>query len=42
MAFSAPLGRIILFGGRVASTAFDDTWGWDGTTWTRIDSPSSP
>ena len=36
MAFSAPLGQVVLFGGQGAAT-LDDTWGWDGTVWTRID-----
>ncbi len=25
--------RVVLFGGRNGSTAFDDTWEWNGTTW---------
>ena len=46
MAYDAALGKVVLFGG------FDevngnfqlesDTWAWDGTTWTQIQTPVSP
>jgi Galactose oxidase, central domain len=28
--------QLILYGGRNGSTYFDDTWSWDGQTWTRL------
>ncbi len=34
--------RIILFGGRNATSVLDATWSWDGTDWTRLNPPQSP
>jgi hypothetical protein len=35
MTYDAARGVIVLFGGRIADReAFDDTWEWDGVTWT--------
>jgi hypothetical protein len=38
MVYDAASGRVVLFGGRdqvLSPTAFDDTWEWDATSWTR-------
>jgi hypothetical protein len=36
-------GRVILFGGQDQNNAkLNDTWSWDGVTWTQIVTPSSP
>jgi len=35
MAFDEARGMALLFGGRMASTVFDDTWLWDGAGWAR-------
>jgi hypothetical protein len=43
MAFDAPRGKVVLFGGIAESDAiFGDTWTWDGTTWTQASPASSP
>ncbi len=34
--------RIILFGGRTATSLLDATWSWDGNDWTRLNPPQSP
>jgi hypothetical protein len=34
--------RVILFGGQGASGFLNDTWQWDGSTWTQLASPISP
>jgi hypothetical protein len=31
---------LLLFGGQSFATAFDDTWTWNGTSWTEVSSPS--
>jgi cysteine-rich repeat protein len=36
MAFDGVSHRVLLFGGANATTVFDDTWAWDGTTWTNV------
>ncbi len=36
MAYDAVLQQVIAFGGRTTSGASLDTWGWDGTRWTRL------
>jgi hypothetical protein len=44
MAYDEARRRIILFGG-VSSSPYvlhNDTWMWDGTTWTELSPPSSP
>ena len=33
MAYDAPKGRIVLYGGTTAAATADDTWEWDGATW---------
>src|SRR5262249_54212084 len=37
MAYHSARGRVVLFGGSVwaGPTVIDDTWEWDGVTWTR-------
>lgn len=50
MAFDASRGRVVLFGGgnpnEIGSTffpsGFDDTWEWDGTTWSKLITPVQP
>ena len=45
MAFDRARGRVVLFGGHRVSlprVSFDDTWEWDGATWTRLEPPSKP
>jgi hypothetical protein len=46
MAYDAAAGQIILFGGWGPSAPsegfFDDTWTWDGTTWTQQTPATSP
>jgi hypothetical protein len=34
--------KIILFGGVGVAGPLNDTWEWDGSTWTKLASPSSP
>ena len=37
--------RVVLFGGvapQLSTDGFDDTWEWDGDTWTEIDTPQAP
>jgi hypothetical protein len=44
MAYDAAIRRIVLFGGccRQGGSLFNDTWTWDGTTWTRMHPSISP
>lgn len=43
MAYDAAAGNIVLFGGESSTgTYYDDTWTWDGTTWTQQFPPVSP
>ena len=40
MAYDAARAEVVLFGGGIGASTFDDTWTWDGTpgrdgTWTR-------
>ncbi len=35
LAYDSARGRVVLFGGRNASTALGDTWEWNGTAWTK-------
>ncbi len=38
MAGGGPAGdQVLLFGGAAGATVFNDTWGFDGTTWTQLD-----
>ena len=45
MAYDSGRGRTIMFGGATGSGAaqdLSDTWEWDGTDWTRINTKNSP
>jgi Galactose oxidase, central domain len=42
MAFDGAADNIVLFGGSTGTTDFNDTWTWDGTTWTQQFPPVSP
>ena len=41
MAYDAGRGRVVVFGG-YAGGALNDTWTWDGTTWTQAPSNAPP
>ncbi len=44
MAFDISRGVAVLFGGRDATTLvkFDDTWLWNGASWSRVSPPTKP
>lgn len=44
LAFDATLGMIVLFGGRTyyPGVGLNDTWAWNGSTWTELHPPSQP
>jgi len=45
MAYDPSIGKIVLFGGSNGSCdgcLFNDTWAWDGTTWTELHPATSP
>ncbi|MCA1696130.1 MAG: hypothetical protein LC749_16185, partial [Actinobacteria bacterium] len=52
MAFDAASGKVVMFGGyyhpplpayrHAPDIFFDDTWTWDGVTWTQVHPPKSP
>ena len=42
MAFDPDCCQTILFGGQDATPHFDDTWSWDGMSWTDISPTISP
>jgi hypothetical protein len=44
MAYDAATSEVVLFGGccNDETGLFDDTWTWDGTTWTQEHPPTSP
>jgi len=42
MAFHAPTGTVLLFGGSGESGVLGDTWIWDGTTWSQLTPVTSP
>ena len=43
MAYDPELGVVVLFGGTESNgEGFQDTWTWDGTTWTQIFPPAMP
>jgi hypothetical protein len=42
MTYDAARGQVVLFGGYGTSEMFNDTWTWDGTTWTQRSSLNKP
>ena len=42
MAWDPVSQRIVLFGGDGANRFLNDTWTWDGTNWTKVDTPVAP
>jgi Invasin, domain 3/Galactose oxidase, central domain len=42
MAYDAARKRVVLFGGLHGSASLNDTWEFDGTTWSKISVPQSP
>lgn len=43
LVYDAAAGNVVLFGGKdSAGTSLNDTWTWDGTTWTRQSPRTSP
>jgi hypothetical protein len=43
-AYDVSLGQVVVFGGRDDATGqvFNDTWGWNGSTWTELKVPAQP
>ncbi len=44
MAYNVATGRIVLFGGQMDNLngELGDTWEWDGTTWSKLESANAP
>lgn len=42
MSFDAKHGQLVLFGGQAGDRVFNDTWTWDGATWTEQTPASAP
>jgi len=42
MAYDAARSRTVVFGGNDAQQFFDDTWLWDGTSWTLVPALVAP
>lgn len=45
LAWDSTRARVMLFGGRAdstASSALDDLWAWDGSTWSQVTTPNGP
>jgi hypothetical protein len=46
MAYDSVRGRVVLFGGSCQGSCvphtYDDTWEWDGKTWIRVETQTSP
>jgi len=42
MAYDSARGRVVLFGGHDGTHALNDTWEWDGSTWTQRRPATSP
>jgi len=42
MAYDAVRQRVVLFGGKNATTTFGDTWEWDGVDWIPLFPPTGP
>lgn len=41
-AYDSGRGRLVVFGGRDASTTFSDTWEWDGSSWSQVTTANAP
>jgi hypothetical protein len=42
MAFDAVPGNTVMFGGNTGNPQLDDTWQWNGTSWTQMGGPAGP
>ena len=42
MTYDPASGKVIMFGGDNGTTYLNDTWSFDGTTWTQIATQSAP
>ena len=42
MALDRGRGRVVLFGGMAGSTGLNDTWEWDGSVWSSVQSTTLP
>ncbi|HEX7841349.1 MAG TPA: kelch repeat-containing protein, partial [Kofleriaceae bacterium] len=42
MVYNAPRRRIVVFGGQGETASLNDSWEWDGTTWTPLSPASLP
>ena len=43
MAYDADVGHVVLFGGSAGPpSALNDTWDWDGSTWSQRQTPAEP
>jgi fibronectin type III domain protein/galactose oxidase-like protein len=42
MAFDPATGQLVLFGGASTGTTFNETWTWDGSTWSQRSPTTSP
>jgi hypothetical protein len=42
MAFDPALGKVVMFGGRDLTQAFNDTWEYSSSGWTQVTTPSAP
>ena len=40
--FDANRGRAVLFGGTNGKNVFDDTWEWDGSSWSEVSTIGAP
>ncbi len=42
MAYDPAAGQLVLFGGETTNNYLNDTWTWNGTTWTQFNPANSP
>ncbi|HEY0882217.1 MAG TPA: kelch repeat-containing protein, partial [Archangium sp.] len=42
MAYDVSRARVVLFGGQGDGGRLDDTWEWDGASWTQLNPLTSP
>jgi hypothetical protein len=42
MAYDPATGNLVLFGGSTGTNDLNDTWAWNGRTWTQVDDGSDP